>query len=683
MAFFLLPLAGLILCILPFRRAIRADWRYLVLLAIPPLLFLFRYLIGTTTIVQKDANLLQIPFFMSYRDSILGFGQSPLWNPYVWSGIPNLAHPLSHVFHPTAFLSLLMPVHKAFNLSLVLMLFFAECVMFLLMRELGQPSGAALVSAIVYAFNEFTLDRLGAWDGPGVEYLYSYAMLPLSLTLLLRTFKTKDYSLAALFGLSLAFVMNGNPSLLYYGILLCLVVLASACAIRSRWRSVPFKIGALLAGLALLVLVDSIELIPFLELQRNAGAARLHEDILSGWRMAGISLPQLPALFLPILERVHFGYGSRVGWIALALVLLSLTRLRREDRRTIVVMFVLLGFGVLLLTRSPLFTVMWRWLPLFRRISMIPSVFILFMVPMSVLAGIGSKALSQKRALPLVLALLIFAEIAASSAGWFPYDKLPRIDSFDYVQELADFPHLAALNPGRVAEPWRIECRGASYRSLCPEDAIMHYRLRLVNGDKYMFPPDRTVRLLDRHGASNLLDVKYILSQEEIQQAGFILKEKVHWEGLDQHKARSLGASSGWDGTVYVYQASRNEHAFLVDDSFTGEPLPRDQIPFTVIGFSPMRIQLEGYAPRPGMVFVSEPAYPGWVAIVDGARNEIREVAGGFIGVPVGSGQHSIVLQYDPASFKLGFWITLLTVLAVGTVVGLRTYRASRDSRGY
>ncbi len=62
-----------------------------------------------------------------------------------------------------------------------------SCVaMLLFMREAGQGRLVALVSAVVYGFNEFTLDRIGAVTGPGIEYLYSLAFVPLVLACLLR-----------------------------------------------------------------------------------------------------------------------------------------------------------------------------------------------------------------------------------------------------------------------------------------------------------------------------------------------------------------------------------------------------------------------------------------------------------------------------------------------------------------
>jgi uncharacterized membrane protein YfhO len=79
-------------------------------------------------------------------------------------------------------------------------------------------------------------------------------------------------------------------------------------------------------------------------------------------------------------------------------------------------------------------------------------------------------------------------------------------------------------------------------------------------------------------------------------------------------------------------------------------------------------LELGGYAPRAGTLFVSEPYYPGWRATVDGLSADVRELEGGLMGIPLAEGAHSVILYYDPLSFKLGFWITFGTILAVVAV---------------
>jgi hypothetical protein len=687
----LLPILGFVCCVLPFRRLIRENAALLGLLGILVVLFLSRFVIGTNAIVQKDANLLQVPFFMSYRDTIRGFLQLPLWNPYLWSGTANLAHPLSHVFHPTIFLSLVLPAYKAFNLSLLLAVFFSASFMFLFVRELGQPGGVALVSSVAYAFNEFTLDRLGASTGPGVEYLYSYSVVPLSLALLFRAIKTRRhrYSHAILFGLSLAFVMNGNPNQLYYAILLCALFLGYVIVACNANHDMGFKTSVLLIGLVVLLLVNAVELIPYFEFQQVSAGRRLHSDP-GGWRMKGISWSQLPGLFLPHIEPLHFGYGSRVGWVALVLAVLSLLGLRRShERRIIIAMLLVLVFGVLLVTQSPLFALMWQWVPLFSRISMIPSVFIFFTIPLSVLAGIGSKILTHKSPAQILIALLISAEILASSKGVFPGTRFHPIRFFDYAQELGDYPHLKAISEERTLEPYRIECRSLRpYQMLCQDYAVMYYRLRLVNGEKYLFPTERVEALLEKEERLRLLDVKYILSPEETEEPGFALKETARWETFDEHKEAGLlkhmeesTEEREWDGTVYIYEAADSRHAFLVDENFAGQVPPETPIGFDVTRFSPRVIELEGHASRPGILFVSELYYPGWRATVDGLRADVQELAGGFIGIRLAEGDHSVILHYDPVSFKLGFWVTFGTILAVAGFTVSELYATGSTKR--
>jgi hypothetical protein len=181
--------------------------------------------------------------------------------------------------------------------------------------------------------------------------------------------------------------------------------------------------------------------------------------------------------------------------------------------------------------------------------------------------------------------------------------------------------------------------------------------------------------LLDQEERLRLLDVKYILAPEEIEEPGFVLKETVLWDTFAEHKEAGLRKhmeesteEREWDGTVYIYEAAHSEHAFLVDDGFTGQVPPETPIAFDVTRFSPAMMELEGYASRSGILFVSEPYYPGWRATVDGLRADVQEVGGGFMGIPLAEGTRSVVLYYDPLSFKLGFWITLGTILAVVAV---------------
>ncbi len=71
----------------------------------------------------------------------------------------------------------------------------------------------------------------------------------------------------------------------------------------------------------------------------------------------------------------------------------------------------------------------------------------------------------------------------------------------------------------------------------------------------------------------------------------------------------------------------------------------------------------------PGLLVLSEQAYPGWHASVDGRPAPIYVANGIFRSVEVPPGVHVVELRFDSASLRLGMLVTLGTVLA--TLVAL------------
>lgn len=669
-------------CLAPFRTFLSDSKKQILLLGVLTLVFVARFLFSGEIIVQKDANLLQIPFLLNYRESVWSNLEPPLWNSYLSLGVPSLAHPLYHVLHPTTSLALLLPVNHAFNAGLTLTLFLSCCTMFLFMRELGLGKSAGLVASVVYGFNEFTLDRLGAPDGPGVEYLYTYAVVPLSLALLLRAVSNRSVPLAVLFGVSLAFVLNGNPSLFYYGVLLLVVWSGCQCLLSPSRSRMTFTIVAFVVGILVLFLVDAVEVLPLRDLQSQPRVSGSSFGV-AGWRIDGVSLGELGNLFAPHLPRARFAYAGRLGWIGLALALLALSQLRLVGqpigRRVLVPAFVLIAMALLLVTRSPLFELMRDWTPLFGRIGMVPSVFILVVFPLSVLAGIGSRQVFRGgNGVAAVLGILAFVEMFGASSGW-PYSpRFTVLRTYRYVQELRDFPHLAAVARASSG-PHRIDCATEQYRMICPDYAVMSHGLRLIRGEGTQGPfrfPREGIRDLVSAASENraLLGVKFVLSPHPLEEPGLVLRETIRWTSWVAHKEEAMqvyvreyneGRKVPWDGTVYVYETGERQEAFLVDANFAGDSPRGDPVAIDVTRIGSRLIEVNGVMPRRGILLLGEPYYPGWKATVDGRISEVVDLSGGLIGVPIGEGRHSIALRYDPLAFTLGFWISLLGVLSV------------------
>ncbi len=179
---------------------------------------------------------------------------------------------------------------------------------------------------------------------------------------------------------------------------------------------------------------------------------------------------------------------------------------------------------------------------------------------------------------------------------------------------------------------------------------------------------------------------------------------------LDVRYLITPGVQNGLDlvaeaGGRYLYRLPDPPHAFfpvdiaVVDD--TAEALARtrsnpDPMTLTVVeassgreppapgrgrasivGYEPDRIELGAEVELPGLLAVSEIFHPGWRAYVDDEEVPVWRVNVAFRGVEVPAGTHRITFEYDSRSYRLGFWLSMLTMIGVGVVMWL-SWRRSR-----
>ncbi|HEX8254573.1 MAG TPA: YfhO family protein, partial [Thermoanaerobaculia bacterium] len=82
-----------------------------------------------------------------------------------------------------------------------------------------------------------------------------------------------------------------------------------------------------------------------------------------------------------------------------------------------------------------------------------------------------------------------------------------------------------------------------------------------------------------------------------------------------------------------------------------------------------------------GWVVISESAWPGWRAYVDGKRVKTHYANHAFLGVFVPKGTHRLRVVYQPEAFTRGRNITLLTVVALVVFFALRCRRRLQQPR--
>ena len=98
-----------------------------------------------------------------------------------------------------------------------------------------------------------------------------------------------------------------------------------------------------------------------------------------------------------------------------------------------------------------------------------------------------------------------------------------------------------------------------------------------------------------------------------------------------------------------------------------------------VARWTPEKIEL--HAQGPGLLILSEMAYPGWSVSVDGNPTDLEIAAGLLRGVYLEEGEHEVIFFYRPFSLYLGLTLCLgaIIFLIVGTFVGKSKYKSASN----
>jgi uncharacterized membrane protein YfhO len=95
------------------------------------------------------------------------------------------------------------------------------------------------------------------------------------------------------------------------------------------------------------------------------------------------------------------------------------------------------------------------------------------------------------------------------------------------------------------------------------------------------------------------------------------------------------------------------------------------------VSYDNERVVAESRAQRRSLLVLSDVHYPGWKARVDGRDVPMERVNYLLRGVMVPAGTHRVEFVYEPASWRAGWIISVLAVLAVAVAIaaGLRARR--------
>ncbi len=365
--------------------------------------------------------------FREFGASVLrATGGFPLWNPYLFGGMPFVAAMHGDIFYPTFLLRMLMPTDAAMTWSFILHLFLAGFFAFRFLRASGFGFYGSLIGGAGYMMS----GQLASLVSPGHDgKLTVSALFPLGLWMLTRGVRDgKLWSwgvLALTIGLA---VLSPHPQLLQYMLLASAAFTIHLAVSLFRKRELPAlsiaarmatALGVVVIGLAM----GAVQYLPVREYvawsPRAGGIADYATATSYAWPLKELFDAYLPQ-FTGMIEgywgvnaiRLHTDY---LGAIVLLLAGAAFGGLKQDPKRGFVTFWAITLVIALLWALggdTPFYKIPYAIVPGTKYFRAPATVFFVGSMALAVLSATGvEKVLRRELSLRYILGWLAFATL--------------------------------------------------------------------------------------------------------------------------------------------------------------------------------------------------------------------------------------------------------------------------------
>lgn len=260
-------------------------------LFVSPLVYFFPAVLGKVTLSPGD-GWTQIIGIRILIGQMLARGELPLWNPYIFAGMPLLASIQPGALYPPTWLFAVLSPQMAMNVLVLTTYHLALVGTYLYARRIGSNRIGALIAANAFAFGGYMIAHLGH-----TNRINAAAWLPwilLSIEEIYHCARWRWVTAGAVFTALQLFA--GDPQMSLYTAMLGGAYVVFTLLFRVKPQS-PTKSATALAAMTICsALLSMIQLLPGIELLRMGDRAGIDYDYFSQF-----SFPpeQTLALFFP------------------------------------------------------------------------------------------------------------------------------------------------------------------------------------------------------------------------------------------------------------------------------------------------------------------------------------------------------------------------------------------------
>ncbi len=323
------------------------------------------------------------PFF-SYTESRLSQGELPLWNPYIFCGVPFYESFSSPVFYPLRGLPLILfgsevAIRFLFPMHLVLAGFFA----WLFLKSIKVSRWGSLVGTFAYASGAWANTLFYAGHG---SKIICWAWLPLLLWAVVKWAEARDSRYIAIGAIAIGMQgLSSHPQMILYSAG-CALILSLFLIKKPVVRSVSASIGGLTAILLLGGALAAVQLYPGYQFSTHTSRG---EDLsLEAASSYSLAPEETLTMFLPGLFGLRHGftdstvngvpvYFGRLGlrlsseFMGVAFFILGLTGIvfgKNRNIRFALLALTITGAVVSWGGYTPVFAILYRIFPIFRKL---------------------------------------------------------------------------------------------------------------------------------------------------------------------------------------------------------------------------------------------------------------------------------------------------------------------------
>jgi hypothetical protein len=382
------------------QMRIKSDTLAALSVTLAPIIYFLPAILVGAVLCPDDGIMFNTPLRVATAN-IIRSGSLPLWNPYVFSGMPLFASSQGGLLFPPNWFYLLFSPPVATNLMVVSSYMIAALGAYVYMRRTGVSISGSLATSLIWQWSGFLIGQIGH-----INIVQTAAMLPWVLWAIEAYVETPSRRRGALLSIVVAIqiFVGHQQSFAYSAMLVISYVIVMSFRAATR-RCFLYSLAYIAAG----VILGAVQIVPTVELLRNSTRATADYSFITSFSLPKHFVMTFLAPYVMgggdgrLFRAAYFGlpfYAELVGYVSVLAIMLAIVaalldrNLRTKFWVVVVPAGLLLAFG----SNAPF--------QLYRLIYFVP-ILNLFRVParhlmevqfaLAVLAGRGLMALEAAR----------------------------------------------------------------------------------------------------------------------------------------------------------------------------------------------------------------------------------------------------------------------------------------------